>query len=80
MSKFNKLSRAEMRDVLGGNPPVGGCGTIDSDCGTCTVTVTCANKTTVSCTGSGGNCHQQDDNHFGTTGYVQCDKDAKVSC
>jgi hypothetical protein len=34
MSKFQKLSRAEMKNVLGGNLPVGGCTTIDGPCGT----------------------------------------------
>lgn len=32
MSKFNKLSRAEMRNVLGGTYPVGGDGNCSKDC------------------------------------------------
>jgi hypothetical protein len=32
MSKFEKLSRAEMRNVLGGNMPAGGDGDCSKDC------------------------------------------------
>jgi hypothetical protein len=77
MSKISKLSRAEMKNVLGGTapPPPG-----DGGAGTCSVEVTCpGGSSKVSCSGSAGNCHKSEGTLF-QAGWVQCDKDAKVTC
>jgi len=72
MKKFNLLSRAEMKKVMGGvfDPE-----SIDGELGAfgkCTVKTTCATGS-VECTSDSGKCRKGDK-------YVQCDSDAYIYC
>ncbi len=69
------LTREQLKNVLGGSGETGsGAG------GTCTVTVTCLKGATITCNGSGANCHYENVSSYGYGGWVQCDSDPKIVC
>lgn len=71
------LSREELKKIIGG---LDGSASGGDSGGTCSVSVTCnSGDNTISCSGSGGSCQYKDDTAW-SIGWVQCDKDPKVSC
>lgn len=72
MKNAKLLSKAEMKNVLGGNAPVGGVGT-------CTVSFTCGSSGSISCSSDKGVCKRGPSSDT-ENAWVQCDDDPKTYC